>query len=58
MREQDVRTLVAHGQEDLRPGGPYVQAEGELLAGHARYGAPLRSLLEVLLDRWVDPCQN
>jgi GMP synthase-like glutamine amidotransferase len=53
MRGEDVRALVAHGREELAAGGRFVQAEKELLAGHARHGAPLRPLLEGLLDRWI-----
>jgi GMP synthase-like glutamine amidotransferase len=53
MRDEDVRALVAHGREDLAAGGAFVEAEEALLAGHARYGATLRPLLEGLLDRWI-----
>lgn len=53
MREEDVRALVAHGREELHPGGAFVQSEVELLAGSARHGATLRPLLDTLLDRWI-----
>ena len=53
MREQDVRQLVLHGKDELSPAGRFVQAEAEILAGHARHGAPLGPLFETLLDRWI-----
>jgi GMP synthase-like glutamine amidotransferase len=53
MREEDVRALVAHGRDELHPGGAFVQSEVELLAGSARHGATLRPLLYRFLDGWI-----
>jgi GMP synthase-like glutamine amidotransferase len=53
MRDEDVHELVLHGRDELAPGGRFVQSEEEILAGHARHGAPLGPLLETLLDRWL-----
>lgn len=53
MRGEDVREILLHGRNELAPGGRFVQAEEEILAGHARHGAPLRPLLDTLLDRWI-----
>jgi GMP synthase-like glutamine amidotransferase len=53
MREGDVRSLVENGRDEILPGGRFVQAEADILGGHARHGAPLRPLLETLLDRWL-----
>ena len=53
MRDEDVHALVLHGRDKLAPGGRFVQTEPEILAGHARHGAPLGPLLETLLDRWL-----
>jgi GMP synthase-like glutamine amidotransferase len=54
MRGEDVKALVEHGRDELSPGGPSVQSENDLLAGHARHGAPLRPLLDPFLDRWIE----
>lgn len=53
MRDEDVRRLVAHGGDELLPGGAFVQREEELIAGHARHAAPLRPLLDTFLDAWI-----
>jgi GMP synthase-like glutamine amidotransferase len=53
MRDENVRELVLNGGSDIAAGGRFVQAEAEILAGHARHGAPLGPLLETLLDRWL-----
>jgi GMP synthase-like glutamine amidotransferase len=53
MRHEDVRALVENGRDEIVAGGPHVQTEEEILGGHARHGAPLLPLLEVLLDRWL-----
>ena len=53
MRDEDVHTLVENGRVEIEDGGRHVQAEDEILAGHARHGAPLHPLLETMLDRWL-----
>jgi GMP synthase-like glutamine amidotransferase len=53
MRDEDVHALVENGREELAGGGPHVQTEEEILAGHACHGAPLGPLLEAMLDRWL-----
>ena len=53
MRGEDVHALVENGRTEIEDGGRHVQTENEILAGHARHGAPLRPLLETMLDRWL-----
>jgi GMP synthase-like glutamine amidotransferase len=53
MRVDDVRALAANGRDEIASGGRFVQTPAEVLAGHARHGASLRPLLDVLLDRWI-----
>ena len=53
MRDEDVRTLVENGRDDIGGGGRFVQQENEVLGGHARHGAALRPLRERLLDGWL-----
>jgi GMP synthase-like glutamine amidotransferase len=53
MREADVLPLVENGRDEIAGGGRHVQTEDEVLGGHARHGAPLRPLLETMLDRWL-----
>lgn len=53
MRDDDVHELVRHGSDELAGGGRFVQGAEEILAGHARHGAPLVPLLEGFLDRWL-----
>jgi GMP synthase-like glutamine amidotransferase len=53
MRDEDVRELVLHGRAELAPEGRHVATEEQILGGYARHGAPLRPLLETLLDRWL-----
>jgi GMP synthase-like glutamine amidotransferase len=53
MRDSDVRTLFENGRGEIAAGGRFVQTEDEILAGHASHGAPLRALLDRLLDSWI-----
>jgi GMP synthase-like glutamine amidotransferase len=53
--EEDVRALVRHGRDELAPGGRFVQAEEEILAGPSRHAAQLGPLFEALLDGWLGP---
>jgi GMP synthase-like glutamine amidotransferase len=53
MRDKDVHALVENGRDEIAGGGRHVQTEDEVLGGHARHGAPLRPLLETMLDRWL-----
>ena len=46
VRDEDVRELVLHARDEIAAGGRFVQAEAEVLAGHARHGAALGPLLE------------
>jgi GMP synthase-like glutamine amidotransferase len=53
MRDADVRALVENGRDEIADGGRHVQTEEHVLGGHARHGAPLRRLLDTLLDGWI-----
>ena len=54
MRDEDVHSLVENGRAEIDGGGRHVQTEEEILGGHGRHGAPLRPLLETMLDRWLE----
>jgi GMP synthase-like glutamine amidotransferase len=53
MRAGDVRRLAENGRDEIAAGGRFVQRESEILAGSSLHGAPLRPLLDALLDGWI-----
>ncbi len=53
MRDSDVRRLVENGRDEIADGGRFVQTDAEILAGPGIRAAPLRLLLDALLDRWI-----
>jgi GMP synthase-like glutamine amidotransferase len=53
LRDDDMRSLLENGRDEIVAGGRFVQTESEILAGPALHAARLRPLLYTLLDQWI-----